>query len=62
MYHTHAFVDCLRVCDAGDGLAWVFGVLKTECKGGERALKEVAKKMNRDRVQYMQFVIEEANL
>ena len=24
-----------------------FGVLKTECKGGERALKEVTKKMNR---------------
>jgi hypothetical protein len=25
----------------------LFGVLETECKGGERALKEVAKKMNR---------------
>jgi hypothetical protein len=24
-----------------------FGVLKIECKGDERALKEVAKKMNR---------------
>jgi hypothetical protein len=35
-------------------------VLETECKGGEQALKEVTKKMNR--LQYMQVVHEETNL
>ena len=47
IYHTYEFGHFLEFLIREGDLIGLFGVLETECKGGERALKEVTKKMNR---------------